>query len=527
MAQLQRKQKKTTAPSPATLPPAAPRRVPVGLIWTVALCLFLCCVPLIYASMACHCDNSDAFVYGQHARDVLSGKKLYTEVWNTKPPLGILIYGVPQLFGANSYAALQVFGGVCLVIQCLLFWRVFRVNRLAVACCVIFTTLYPLTGWDFLWPSTEHFANLFVTPTLLIAYIMFRDGRVNLWHCAVAGALACFAFQVRQTALFSSVVPLAGILLVKETWQGKGRAVAAWLGGCAAAWILILILVFFVSDARSYFHAVIQGPRAFAGIASWAQVRMLAWGAFQTTLAVFIALFAMLSFVSPYRPLVLLALGGALAACFSPLQSHVHFWVALFPVIALFIGIPLVRYGGRIESPHWVCLTVLCVYLLPQVPFRIHYALEEPTNDVAVRVAAAADRAAPEHATLLARGPWPLSEAIQFASKLPPNNTCWVSFELNPPFVDTLPKSVDAIFDEVVANPPGVLAIHRDYLSAIQNSKNLANDLRLVQLLIQRHTYVQAGAESDFVIATIQSKEEKTSSGNPSLPTPEPPATSH
>jgi len=193
-------------------------------------------VPAIYGSLCQRFTNCDPFVYASLAKDVMAGKRLYLEAWQDKPPLTFFFYALPQLVVPHSYVAIGVFSGLCIAIQGLLIAREFRRSLPAMTGCVLFSALFPMTHWDYAWPSTEHFANLFVVGNVLIAFRIVRDSRFTLLQCFMAGAFACAAFHVRQNLILCGVVPVLAVLLSPRPAAEKGAGAVAYLAGALSMW---------------------------------------------------------------------------------------------------------------------------------------------------------------------------------------------------------------------------------------------------------------------------------------------------
>ena len=173
--------------------------------------LLLLGMPFLYELTSKEALSADPYVYNQTAKEMLGGKRLYLDTWQDKPPLAFIFYAVPQIVAPRSYSASMVWFAICLDVQALMFWWVFRSTPLAAFCCLAFTVLYPMTEAEYCWPATEHFSNLFVAGNLLLAFLFFRDRKFSLAQCAAAGVLTCLAFHVRQTTLFCGLIPLLGI----------------------------------------------------------------------------------------------------------------------------------------------------------------------------------------------------------------------------------------------------------------------------------------------------------------------------
>ena len=51
----------------------------------------------VYAHTAPQASDRDPFIYAQIGKEIVAGKRLYSEAWIDKPPVGMLMYAAPQL----------------------------------------------------------------------------------------------------------------------------------------------------------------------------------------------------------------------------------------------------------------------------------------------------------------------------------------------------------------------------------------------------------------------------------------------
>ena len=469
-------------------------------VFAVVCAVFLLSVPWLYRYTARQIYNPDPFLYAQAAKEVLSGKRLYLEAWQDKPPLGILAYAVPQLFAPRSYAGICFFFGCCLVAQCLLFWRMFRSHRGAVLSGMLFIALFPITLGDFTWPSTEHFSNIVALGILLVGYTMFREQRFMPSLCATVGALVCLAFNVRQNTVVACLVPFMAILSGRQTLREKlvGLGVAGTAG--LIMWGLILILVVAIGDWKGYLYTVFQYPRAYARLGNAHSALELARFLFSmTSLPMILALFLGIALGTRFRWFALSVMAAGVLGCLMPLRPFGHYWVSLFPYVALLIGVALAEGEHVPVQFGWACAGMFAVLVFPRAARQLVECRNDAQQLAYREVAGAVDRIAPAGATLMVVGPLG-SESIQFASRLPAANTFSTAFQLNPPPCTILPRPIEQIFDEYLQQPPTMIVIHRDQLAATTNSPPPTNPQRLIKLLAVRYNYDPVATNREYII---------------------------
>jgi len=478
-----------------------------GARWLMVLAaITLLNAPWMYGLVCRRLTNCDPFVYASLAKDVLGGKKLYLEAWQDKPPLTILFYALPQLVVPHSYVAIGFFTGICIAIQGLLVVSAFRKSLAAMVGSLLFVTLFPMTNWDYSWPSTEHFANLFVVINVLIAYRIVRDRTFTLLDCILVGVCACAAFHIRQNIVLSGALPGLAILLAPRTMGEKVAGVISCAAGALAMWGLVLGLVYAYGDMRGYFYTVFVYPRAYASAGNWNNVVELARMLWETPLPFIMALFGLISANSRYKWLITVAAVIGILSCVLPMRAYTHYWSNSLPYVALMIGIALQRTERVDRRLAWIYTLSIAVAVLPMTSMRLLSNLYQPQTQPMVRVAEMVDLVAPDNATLMVCGPWNC-ELIQFSSKLPSaNRYSWVN-QFQPPWINILPDSLDTIFGEYLASPPTVLVVDQGYLTAALSEEGPPDGyehLRLVRLLWTQHKYRVANTVEGYVVAVLE-----------------------
>ena len=492
----------TSSLSGPTLPPVG---FDLRLAVIVSLVVLLGAPPFLFGYLSRYTQNPDPFIYAQVAKEVLSGRRLYTETWQDKPPLAYVAYALPQLVVPRSYGAIAIFGGICVAITGALYAYLFRGNPAAMLAVALFLSLFPMTYWDYTWPSTELFANVFVAGNLLLALAIYRDKRFSLVQCALVGVLACLAFHVRQNTVFCALIPALAVWKARPPRRTLVFALGATLFGALAAWIVILALLVRVGDLNMYFWTVFVYSRSFAAVGSYAEFVQLWWHLWMSPLPVIIALFACLAASRRQDTLFVVSIVSVgLLAASCPLRVHAHYWACSFPYVALLIGIGMQRVSEIAGRLAWNLTIALALVLLPATVLQVAMstAYYDRYDKFAV-LAETVDRLVPGDGTLFVCGRGQM-EAVQFASRLRAANTFEWTFQFREPWVGILPTPLEEIIEQYLASPPDVIVAARDLvaLAATEPEPNgLTGDVRLLAALTKRHRYTVVDEQGDFVIA--------------------------
>jgi len=486
----------------STLPDAPPSirlTLRVGLI--ACLAAFTVALAFAYRYQADQPSSMDPFVYGQCAKEVLAGKRLYLQTWLEKPPLGLMLYAVPQIFKPRSYPAMGFFMGLWLAGEGLIYVAVLRRNLVAALCCFAFITLAPLMFWDWKWLSLEHFANPCVAGLLLLAYVMLRDRSFTLVQCVLIGVLSVVVFHIRQNVVLAGVLPAAVVALSAGPWSRRvlGLGVAALAG--LICWGAVLLLMLWIGDLHGYFYAVFLYPFGYAKAGGGIDLMRLWLGFGPTPLPTLLFLFVALALHGRYRWLVAASLLVGLANCMLPRREFTHYWCNLFPFVALYMGIVLQRDFIRPSSLRWAIFGAVFLAGMLSAATSLYVADKIPAYDSFKNVAETVDRTAPPGSTLLVYGPpSSCSEAVAFLSSLPQANTYWWTRFFEPPYPPLLPKPQDAIFQEYLAHPPGVIVLEQQCYEDVLKTDHPSNTDRLIRMLGTHYRYRVGATAANFVI---------------------------
>jgi hypothetical protein len=460
---------------------------PIHPALTAGLIIYLAAIPFIYRFAAYQPLNGDPFLYGQVAKEMLAGKRLYSETWQDKPPLAFVPYMIPQALGFGAYPNFGFVLGVWLVIEPGIFFVFFRRNLPAALACVFFITLFPLTYWDFNWPSTEHFSNPFLAMMLLLALAIERRKAFCLWQAAAIGALMVIAFHIRQNAALGGLLALAAIVRAGEPLHRKIRALALFAAVTALCWGAIILWIWRIGDLSGYFYTVFEYPRLYARNGSYRELIYLVGFFLQTQLPLLLIFSAAIAALGGLRWPVIISLSLAIIMIMLPLRAEGHYFVSLFPFVAIYIALGLENFAIHWPRARWAGVwTVLLVGVIGAAD-EFHNVMDLPTYSSVQSLANTAEALAPPNATLLVCG----EESLAYVSHLPAANTYSCMMQLDEPEGDILPKSLDAIFDDYLKHPPGLICMTDKDFNEIVDTKSppQTNGERLIRMLASQYWY--------------------------------------
>jgi hypothetical protein len=479
--------------------------------------------PSIYRYLARVEVDTDALTYAQAGKEILAGRRLYSEIYMDKGPLTVIAFAIPQLFSPRNSQAIGESLSFVLMGLALIFAWAYRFNPSAMAAAGSFIILFPMTSRNFFWFSSEHISNLFVAGNLVIAYKIARRQSFSFIDCFLVGFISCLALNVRQTALLSGIVPAVLWIKYAGTWNRILKAIACGFLGGILAFLIILLVVAHIGDIHEYLYMIFTHPSSYAGDGSWHRAwRLFADNAFKP-LTMFVVIFLGYAIFSRYKAVVISAVIAGVLTCAIPRHDFSHYLAGLFPYMALSIGIGFDRNSTFDQIFAWACVAFTVCVCVPLAKENIKTArLSSSAIDMA-DIAPAIDRVAPPSASLFVWGPMG-SEAIMFASRLPAANKFWILWMFNHYASGSRPVSVSEITSEYLANPPTVMAMDQNYRKA-DESPSSADDFRvgweLGKALLSKYKYVVKESKNGFDIAVLQATSEpatRPAFANPIIP---------
>jgi hypothetical protein len=484
----------TLEESAATRPARPKSWIPVA-----AIVVYLAIIPFLYRFCAQQPISPDPFMYGEIAKEMLAGKRLYTEAWQDKAPLAFVPYMLPQALGFGSYPDLGFTVGIWIAIEAGILFVYFRHIPAAAWACAVFVTLMPASNIDFDWPSLEHFANPFMTGMLLLGLTIYRRKTVRLWQAALLGALGIVTFHIRQQMAIAGVLPLAAILFSDESPRRKIQALSICAAVGAACWGAILLWVWRVGDLAGYYHVVFEYPRLYIHAGTYSGLLDLLNFFLQTPLPLLLFFTAGVALLGEFRRPVIFSLLAAAYMIVMPLRGFIHYCLILFPFIAIYMAIAMQTFQINRAGVRWVGVAAIALLGILSAADRIRALENMQTYSMLETINGMIDKAAPPNSTLLVCGQSD-SAGLVYMSHLPAANTFNFVMQFAEPWVDMLPKPVDAIFNDYLKHPPDVIFLSDDFYGEAvdQSAATPSNPARLIRLLASRYWYRVATTAPGF-----------------------------
>ena len=465
--------------------------------------------------------DHDAFVMGETAQLLASGKALYIDAWDNKPPLTLLFYFPSQWLAPHSYLVQQLFTFLWTALQAMaVFWLLKGEKswiRITIATLILWM---PLTWTDFAWGSSEDVVNGFTIILTVIGYRIMRDGKIRPALWLIAGLALGAAFHARQPGIFFMGLPLAALFISPQPWNEKFQSLAMSAIGCMIAFAAIIGIMLLISDWSSYVDIMFNKPAQYGGIkpnmATAAAVEGIAAPAVNTpnvvmrflqllidkshvirsvliehfsllgmNLLLVVPLLAIFICQGRWRIFALLAVGIGMASVLLPMKLFSHYHQQLIPVFAI-AALLILR---RIDSLSLPVARGLAIGLLSVILLKVVLTAETLRNDNGEmaemnRIVEMIEEKSSAQDRLFAVGRNSAyiyyRSSLEFVHKIHWDKFFgWLSIYL--------PVNVETVMDEIIEKPPDWIIIDQESHDRIRFlSKNIPeNDARIARLLQQ------------------------------------------
>ncbi len=487
----------------AAAAPGRPALLSIVLAAALAVVFFGCLGAQVF--------SPDPLVLGSTARLLLHGAGLYAGAWQDKGPLAILAYCVPEAIAPGRLEAQQVWLAVCLLVQGLAAARVTRTNA-GWWLCFALPLILPLGHRDLTWASTEHFANLLAVPVAAVSAAALTGRRTSKATWMLLGAGVALTFNLRQNASYVAVVVLVAALRQAHDAVGTRWTRLLWVSaGGVLAQLGVMLLVAAFGDVQMYLVTVWLYPFRYVqsgGVSSL--LRLLP----ATAATIYPWMSAALLFVV-WRTRMLavgaLILTTGWAASLSPGWGALHYVTTLVPSL---IALVIVAEGRReVPSP---TLAALLVAALAAGVFtgtsQLLSAFEQPSARWLDDVAEAAHRADPKGGRLWVLAPKVVSSYLFFASGRDSGLGGIAPYQLDPPWVSSLPFNAAELERSVAADPPSVLVIDPERMRAVdampaEEPSRESAEGRVATALLERYHYRRVADSHGLVVLTLDRTE--------------------
>ncbi|HEX6309299.1 MAG TPA: glycosyltransferase family 39 protein [Longimicrobiales bacterium] len=201
-------------------------------------------------------DVSLGQVFGH---ELLQGRKLYTELWDHRPPLTYLANSLAELLVGWGDAQILLLGTVLSVVTLLGVWyAASAVNRTAG---LVAAALWTLVQADIALEAQHPNAEAFLNASIVWALALLVRGR-SRWGPAILFAIA--SLTKANAVVFPAVLALTHIASADDR-RGAARDVAAWLAIGLLAWAITVGWFAVAGRFDHLWEAIIAYPRYYAG----------------------------------------------------------------------------------------------------------------------------------------------------------------------------------------------------------------------------------------------------------------------
>lgn len=445
----------------------------------------------------------DWYAYAETAQQILDGGRLYEDVWQDKPPLGLLYYVPSQFFARGSTLGLYLFFAGWLLLEVAVVWLFTRdiENPACKWIASFLICLLPITEREFSWPGTVHVANLFVLINILVAYRFLRVREAAFSWCVAAGVTVVCAFHSRQSALTLASVPMLVAILIGPTMRARFRAIAGFALGALIGIAAVIALMLWVGNLSGYWDMTFLYPGRFF---QYSEIRCafpgeslahIGWlltsppGVLILTPVFFVmtALMFANSGSDKRAPWLIVACSFlCLMAITSPRKPYPQYLSAAMPVLSV---MPLVYLADRTNQVYslkkWVSVGLLSFLGIRGVGAMVIVAIapevDSPNHvrqrNIAGVVSAAqyVDLHARPGDDLYASGDWISEPAFYFMTRTPPAHRYFWTMQLNPYWVYANPNPESIATYRL--KPPAWLAILSDLPSNDREGLPFGHDL--------------------------------------------------
>lgn len=196
----------------------------------------------------------DQGIHAYIADAMLSGKVVYRDVFNIKPPLTTPVHAAALLLFGHSMTSIRILDLLwTMAVTLLVFFLVYRGSgrrwAAASAACIYPLLYYLLSFWHT--AQTDGWLNLPVAGALLLGHTAVRrNGRMAWLKWAGAGLLIGVATLFKYTA--GIVLPLLAVVLLWRTQRARAKGLVALVAGFAVS-LAVAALALVVTGAMPAF----------------------------------------------------------------------------------------------------------------------------------------------------------------------------------------------------------------------------------------------------------------------------------
>ncbi len=420
--------------------------------------------------------DRDQSLYFVVAHLLLKGARLYTDVWDHKPPAIHAAYALAQSvagYSVNAIWLLSVLVNLLSGVGIYLLTKRFGAQSAGAALALTIWILLSMSpNLEAATPNTEAFINA----CWITAAVLLTGERRAVARAIGAGLCAALASLFKQISLLL-FLPLA--LLAVQRSGRRGRGVVGLLlsivGIPIAAWALVFGYFSYHGRGDEFYQAVFQYNSAYAGSVLDNIAKMFSLRALFPIHALALFLPWILIALSTLRMLGRKETRSAgafilMLACTTyivialPGRNYTHYYQYLLPPTCVLTGVISTGILGRWYR--WILISVLALILIWELPLAIIPELmrRAPTNPSSLRMNAR--KIIPEiHASVPSDGwfyLWGAEPELYFESGIEPRHRALhVDWLLDGPQAERLTRETLAVLQR---DPPAIVIFEREFL---------------------------------------------------------------
>jgi 4-amino-4-deoxy-L-arabinose transferase-like glycosyltransferase len=212
----------------------------------------------------------DMTTYAVIAHEMLDGKKLYSDLWDHKPPAIHVTYAIAESvagYGRDSIFLMNVAATLATLLACYFAGSTAGAGRMGG---LVAAALWTITSGDLAiqgnQPNTEVFLNAFLAAAFVV-FVRREKGGLGLRGAVLAGVLLATASLYKQVvAVEAALLAFAYFVLSPATERKKALAEVALIAAIGAiAWLLVFGYFASQGRAQAFIEAVFTYNRWYSG----------------------------------------------------------------------------------------------------------------------------------------------------------------------------------------------------------------------------------------------------------------------
>lgn len=425
----------------------------------------------------------DITTYAVAAHEMLNGRELYSQIWESKPPAIHVTYALAELVAGYGYGEIYLLGVFAAVVSLVGVYVAARALGGA-GCGLWAAAFWTLACGDMTLqanqPNTEVFINACMVWALAVLFV--RPGRpLGHWRAIGVGLLIGVASTYKQVIVPTAMLLAATHILVpppdrKGSWRRRLGEVAIMAAAGIAVWAAVLAAFGAGDRFRSLYDALVVFNRDRAG-SLWENLAAAftprRGAAALATAGMIVAGIVLWRRGVSRRTVALLGAWwlGTFVAVALPGKFYPHYFQLWLPLATVAAGVAVIgakRLGVR--RPQWASaiagMALLAAGLAVELPAYLLTPQEWSVRKYGHDVFVESQKAAGQLAAMLQGEEsffnWGAESGLYFDSGRRPPSGIFFNFPLKNP--RTAAAATRQLLAELAADPPELVIMHQTYL---------------------------------------------------------------